>query len=270
MAKRDPLTADEAEALFSTVDETGHANAATAEAERRSRQRFGVGYRVDPLSGNDPSGSNVGTVMARASIILVLAFIGVIFVSQLIGGSYRRNATAELSRAANLQTVTEALRGGVEWGSGFTQFPQDFTIQEADEATGRIEVSVIDTAYADEMEVMASSQIQATALAVNCLMNPNITTVVYKVNVHVDDNGQILSSTFFDFLEPTGQVKPLMTFTWTKTSSATGAFDIQCNITGIDAETADRLRDRLGTLELALPYGPQPQVGELSGNDSEY
>ncbi len=256
MARREPLSADEAEALFAKVDETGHANEKIAEEERESRRRFGFGRAVDPLSGTDPSGSNVGSVMARASFILVLVVIAGIVIIQFASGNVRREATAELSRDANLQSVTAALRDGVSWGSGFTQFPQDFTVQEASEDTGRIEVSVIDTAYADEMEVMATSQIQATALAVNCLMNPNVFTVVYKVNVHVDDDGRLLSSTFFDFLEPTGQVKPFMTFTWSKTVNEEGDLDVSCSITGLDAETAQRLQDRLGTSPL---FGPAPE-----------
>ncbi len=243
MARRKPLSADEAEALFATVDETGHANAAEAERERQSRRLFGVGRTVDPLSGVDPSGSNVGTVMARASILLVLGFVAVIVLTQYSAGCVRRDATAALAREANLHTVTVALTDGVEWGSGFTQFPQDFTVQEADQATGRIEVSVIDTRYATEVEALAASQIQAAALAVNALMNPSINEVTYRVNVHVDDAGNLLHATLFDFLEPAGQVRPFATFTWTKQVTDAGDIALTCSITGIDADMTARLKE---------------------------
>ncbi len=270
MARRKPLSAEEAEKLFATVDETGHANPAEAERERESRRKFGVGRAVDPLSGLDPSGSNVGTVMARASVLLVAAFVAVIVLTQVSSGCVRRDATAALANEANLHTVTVALEDGVEWGSGFTQFPQDFTVQEADQATGVIEVSVIDTRYATEVEALAASQIQAAALSVNALMNPQINEVIYKVNVHVDDEGNLLHATLFDFLEPAGQVKPFATFTWSKQVTEAGDISLSCSITGIDAETTARLRDlitgadtpllgTLGTLGVGVSAGDEAQ-----------
>lgn len=255
------MTPDQVEALFSTVDETGHANAEAAAEERRRRARTGFGRAVDPLSGRDPSGSNVGAVMGWAGFLVVLLIVAGVIVVQVISGAVRHDATAALADEANLQTVTRALQTGVEWGGGFTQFPDDFTVQVADEESGRIEVSVIDTTYASEMEAMASSQIQAAALSVNALMNPDLHEVVYEVFVHVDDEGRILSSSFFSFLQPAGQVKPFMTFTWQKGITAEGELDFNCSITGIDAETEARLRERFKASDLpfldALPLVAQ-------------
>ena len=40
-----------------------------------------------------------------------------------------------LSDRANAETVSHAMDSGVEWGNGFTQFPREFTVNEASEKT---------------------------------------------------------------------------------------------------------------------------------------
>ena len=62
-------------------------------------------------------------------------------------------------------------------------------MQEADENTGRIEVTVVDSTSSSALECFSSSQVQATAFSVNALLNPNIDTVVYHVSVHADEDG---------------------------------------------------------------------------------
>ena len=68
-----------------------------------------------------------------------------------------------------------------EWGNGFTQFPREFTVNEASEKTGTIEVSVVDSDSRNELELLSNSQIQASALATNALLNEKINRVVYNV-----------------------------------------------------------------------------------------
>ena len=185
------LSADEAEKLFATVDETGHTNEETAARQRRHRKDTGNGVDVDPLAGEDPSGSNIGKTIAKAaSAFVIIAFV-VIVGSQLYFGYVRRENTANLSESVSVSSVARALDGGVEWGNGFTQFPEDYSVQEADQNTGRIEVTVTDTTSETPLEVVAGSQVQATAFAVNSLLNPNINTVIYHVQVHKDAEGNI-------------------------------------------------------------------------------
>ena len=159
------LNADEAEALFAKVDETGHTDEERARRERRHRKEKGTSVDVDPLTGDDPSGSNVEKVIARTAVGFVLLFLVGVVVFQVGFGVIRRANTANLSENANVRTVASALRGGVEWGNGFTQFPEDFSVQEADENTGRIEVTVTDTSSEKALECFAGSQVQATALS---------------------------------------------------------------------------------------------------------
>ena len=200
-----------------------------------------------PLAGDDPSGSNVEKVIARTAVGFVLLFLVGIVVFQVGFGVIRRANTANLSENANVRTVASALRGGVEWGNGFTQFPEDFSVQEADENTGRIEVTVTDTSSEKALECFAGSQVQATAFAVNALLNPKINTVVYHVNVHMSADGEIERTRLFGFLRPTGDVTSYMTFVWTKTQSANGGVNFGCTITGINDAIQDEIRDQITT-----------------------
>ena len=244
--QRGALSADEAEQLFSTVDHTGHSDEERARRQRAHRKEKGVSLEVDPLSGEDPSGSDVNKVITRTAVTFVLVFLVLIVSAQVVFGIVRRMNTANLAETASVRSVAEALRGGVEWGDGFTQFPEDFSVQEADENTGRIEVTVVDSTSSSALECLSASQVQATALSVNALLNPSIDTVVYHVNVHVDENGNMQQSGLFGFLKPTGGVAPFMTFVWRKTQSATGV-NFSCTITGIDETVQEELRGQVTT-----------------------
>lgn len=235
--------ANQVEELFAGVDETGHDNAAVAEKEHTHRKRTGRGLDIDPLADEDPSGSNVEKVIRKTAVWMVLIILAIVVVSQVSCGIARRARTADLSSNVNVRTVTAALEGGVEWGNGFTQFPTDFTVDEADETTGRVEVSVIDTSSKDALECLSGSQIQATAFAINALLNPDINTVIYHVSVHEDAKGNFLQAGFFGLIKPEGNVKSFMTFTWKKnqSSSSTG-FDWTCTISGVDADTAAKIK----------------------------
>ncbi|MGN0076207.1 MAG: hypothetical protein ACI38Z_04450 [Parafannyhessea sp.] len=262
--KRRTLNAQEAEELFSTVDETGHTNEETAKRQRSRRSQGRHGVEVDPLSDKDPSGSNLGEVMTRtATIILLIFFLGIMAL-QVSCGVARRVSTESLGNQVSISTVVSAMNNGVEWGNGYTQFPEDFSVQEADENTHRIEVTVTDETSSDVLGVFSSSQIQAAALATNALMNPDINTVIYNVNVHVDKNGKIQKSQLLGYLKPTGEVKSLMTFVWTKTSTSQGV-RFNCSITGVDAATEKQLRGSITNGVLDQVFGPSADDKSDSG-----
>jgi len=141
--------------------------------------------------------------------------------------------------------MADALDGGLEWGGGFTQFPADFSVQEADENTGRIEVTVVDTTSANALLCFSTSQIQATAFSINSLLNPRIDTVIYHVNVHMSSEGTIQKSSLFGFLTPTGDLSPFITFIWTKTTTPDGQAHFNCMISGVDTELEETLRNQI-------------------------
>lgn len=260
--QRNALDAQQAEELFEKVDETGHSNKDAAERQRSHRRLFGHGVDVDPLSGDDPSGSTVEKSITKVAITVILIFLAVLVLAQVSCGVARRLNTANLSDEANVRTVASALSGGVEWGNGFTQFPDDFTIQEASEDTGRVEVTVIDTSSRDTMECFAGSQIQATAFAVNALLNPNIDTVIYHVQVHRASDGTIERSSLFGFLKPTGDLESFMTFIWRKSTSANGRVNFTCTIAGMDEDIQTKLRSEITT------WSPTEILGLGDADDS--
>ena len=242
---RNSLSAAEAEELFSKVDNSGHANEELAERQRMRRQETGHGVEVDPLSEDDPSGSNVGALIRRAGVLLMAFVVGSIIFIQIYVIQARSANTQNLSSNVSVLTVAAALDGGLEWGGGFTQFPQDFSVQEADENTGRIEVSVVDTTSSNALLCFSNSQIQATAFSINSLLNPRIDTVIYHVNVHMSEDGQIQKSSLFGFMRPTGELSPFITFIWTKNTSRDGQVHFNCMISGVDADLQETLRKQI-------------------------
>ena len=264
---RGTLDAADAEKLFSTVDETGHTNEETAARQRKMRSQGRHGVDVDPLSDKDPSGSNVGEVMTRTTTIFLVVFFLAVVTLQVSCGVVRRVSTRSLGNEASISSVVAAMSNGVEWGNGYTQFPEDFSVQEADENTHRIEVTVTDTSSSDVLGVFSTSQIQAAALATNALMNPDINTVIYNVNVHVNKAGKIQTSRFFGYLKPTGELKTLMTFIWTKTSTAQGVC-FNCSITGVDSATEKQLRKSITNGVLDQVFGPSADDKSSSGTDN--
>lgn len=247
-APRTSISAEQAEELFAKVDNSGHTNAKKAERQRKRRKEFGHGVEVDPLSTDDPSGSNVGKVITRASVFLIVGLLAVIVFVQVYSSQALRKNTAILSNDITVQTVADALSNGIEWGNGFTQFPEDFSVQEADQNTGRIEVTVVDTSSSNALVCFSNAQIQAAALSVSSLLNPQIDTVIYHVNVHTNEDGTMQQSSMFDFFKPTGDLKPFMTFIWTKNTTPDGQVRFNCTITGVDSELQETLRSQILTV----------------------
>ena len=241
---RGALSGDEAEELFSVVDETGHTNEETARKQHSRRKEKGQSVEVDPLAGEDPSGANTDQLITRSAIVFVSVFLVAVVLLQVGWGYVRRVTTTTLAEDASMRSVVSALNMGVEWGGGFTQFPAEFAVQEADEHTHRIEVTVTDSSSSSELEAFATAQVQASALSVNALLNPNIDTVVYHVRVRRDENGHLINSSFFGFIVPTGAASPFMSFVWTKTTAEDGV-RFNCSITGMDSATQERLHDTI-------------------------
>ena len=129
MAKKPPLTPEEVTELFAQLDDSGVIDPNRA---RRKTDRT-----IDPLSGDDPSGSKVDNAISRVAMAVIIGVLVIVLGMQVWYGVNRRLNTANLSDTVNPQTVSSALEGGVEWGNGFTQFPSTFTVNAADERSGR-------------------------------------------------------------------------------------------------------------------------------------
>lgn len=271
MSKKHQLTPDEVSELFSELDESGVVDPTRAgDRERRMRARADAktaggrdavqrlaaldrkkhgGSKVDPLSAEDPSGSKVGDTITRTAVGFVLVVFVLIMGMQVFYGVNRRLNTANLSESVTRETVTNALEGGLEWGNGFTQFPQRFTVDSANEVTGEVEVTVVNTDSANELELLSNGQIQAAALATNALFNTSIDRVVYNVYAYVDDAGNIQHDRFFGLIPAGGTCKAIFTFVWTKPDQAnTSSIDWEMHIVGMDEQITSRIQEQVNSV----------------------
>ena len=218
MADKNPLTPEEVTELFSEIDASGVLDPTLAKkrtermrekeaaakrgdkaalAQLRSEDRASQAKHIDPLSEDDPSGSQVSHTITKTAMAVVIGILVLIVGMQIGYGVMRRLNTANLSESVSVDTVSTALKGGLEWGNGFTQFPLDFSVDEADERTGTVEVTVLDTSSANELELLSNGQIQAAALATNALLNDKIDRVVYNVHAYIDEDSNIQHDSFF-------------------------------------------------------------------------
>lgn len=292
MSKRHNMTPDEAEELFSELDASGALDpdraaaregrakrrlfmrrtaGATAVAEReaadreRSRARAG---KIDPLSEQDPSGSQVGKTISRTAVVVILGVFVFVLGMQIVYGVSRRLNTANLSDRTNSETVEHAMESGVEWGNGFTQFPRDFTVDEASEKTGVVEVSVVDTDFRNELELLSNSQIQASALATNALLNEKINRVVYNVYALVDESGAFQHDSLFGFIPARGARRAMLTFVWTKSQSSVPAnIDWELKIIGMDDDLAEAIQEQVNSVS-SLTENPGASQAEIDEEQS--
>ena len=219
---------------------------------------------VDPLSDEDPSGSKVASSISRMGIAFIAGIIIFVVGMQVGYGVMRRLNTANLSDTVTTETVSRALEGGVEWGNGFTQFPAEFTVEEADELTGVVEVSVVSAEAENELELFSNSQIEAAALATNALLNDNINRVVYNVSAYVDEDGNIVAG------NGEGQeARLIFTFIWTKNKSeASSNIDWGLRIVGMDEEIAGRIQTQVNSVS-SLIETPSVDDADIDAHERE-
>ena len=256
MGKKQQLTPEQVTEIFASLDSSGvldpsdAARALSGKSKRRPKRAARV---VDPLSEEDPSGSDVSGRITKFSVAFLIIVLGVVVGLQFGYGILRRVNTTRLSEEVTFRSVYNALSGGVEWGSGYPEVPTDFTINRARERAGEVEVTVVDTSASGELELLSSSQIQATALATNAFLNEKINRVVYNVSVVTGKDGSFQNSSFFGFAEPEGIVTPKFTFTWTKhQASGPNGIDWECRITAADAEVASRIEEQINSMPLGI------------------
>lgn len=261
MGKKHEMTPEEAEQLFSELDESGVLDPNRGAGKEKKKRRARV--KIDPLSEQDPSGSQVSKTISRTAVLVILGVFVFVLGMQIVYGVSRRLNTANLSDRANVDTVSQAMESGVEWGNGFTQFPDLFEVDEASEKTGTIEVSVTDTDSKNELELLSNSQIQASALATNALLNEKINRVVYNVYTLVDAKGAFQHDRLFGFVPAQGTRRAMLTFVWTKAQSDSPSnIDWELKIVGMDDELAEAIQTQVNSVS-SLAEDPGVTQGEL-------
>lgn len=285
MADKNPLTPEEVTELFSEIDASGVLDPTLAKkrtermrekeaaakrgdkaalAQLRSEDRPSQAKHIDPLSEDDPSGSQVSHTITKTAMAVVIGILVLIVGMQIGYGVMRRLNTANLSESVSVDTVSTALKGGLEWGNGFTQFPLDFTVDEADERTGTVEVTVLDTSSANELELLSNGQIQAAALATNALLNDKIDRVVYNVHAYIDEDSNIQHDSFFGMFPARGHQSAILTFVWTKSSSNATSIDWKMRIVSMDDTIAERIQKQVNSVSSLIedPVVSQTKIDE--------
>lgn len=268
MARKEPLSPEEVTELFSEIDASGvlDPNRGKSGSKRRSPKR------VDPLSEDDPSGSNVSHTINRTAIGVVIAILVLVIGMQIGYGVMRRLNTANLSDNVTYDSVNAALQGGLEWGNGFTQFPATYNVDQADERAGTVEVTVLDTTSKNELDLLSNGQIQAAALATNALLNEKINRVVYNVDAYVDGNDNIQSDKLFGLLPAEGSRRSILTFVWTKNSSAESSnIDWQLRIVSVDDAIGKRIEKQVNSVSSLIedPAITQNKIDEENAERAE-
>ena len=233
-------------------------------AQLRSEDRASQTKQIDPLSEDDPSGSQVRHTITKTAMAVVIGILVLIVGMQIGYGVMRRLNTANLSESVSVDTVSTALKGGLEWGNGFTQFPLDFTVDEADERTGTVEVTVLDTSSANELELLSNGQIQAAALATNALLNDKIDRVVYNVHAYIDEDSNIQHDSFFGMFPARGHQSAILTFVWTKSSSTATNIDWKMHIVSMDDTISERIQKQVNLVSSLIedPSVSQTKIDE--------
>ena len=86
-------------------------------AQLRSEDRASQAKHIDPLSEDDPSGSQVSHTITKTAMAVVIGILVLIVGMQIGYGVMRRLNTANLSESVSVDTVSTALKGGLEWGN---------------------------------------------------------------------------------------------------------------------------------------------------------
>ena len=271
MADKNPLTPEEVTELFSEIDASGVLDPTLAKkrtermrekeaaakrgdkaalAQLRSEDRASQAKHIDPLSEDDPSGSQVSHTITKTAMAVVIGILVLIVGMQVGYGVMRRLNTANLSESVSVDTVSTALKGGLEWGNGFTQFPLDFT--------------VLDTSSANELELLSNGQIQAAALATNALLNDKIDRVVYNVHAYIDEDSNIQHDSFFGMFPAQGHQSAILTFVWTKSSSNATSIDWKMRIVSMDDTIAERIQKQVNSVSSLIedPVVSQTKIDE--------
>ena len=210
----------------------------------------------------------MGKTISRTAVVVILGVFVFVLGMQIVYGVSRRLNTANLSDRTNSETVEHAMGSGVEWGNGFTQFPRDFTVDEASEKTGVVEVSVVDTDFRNELELLSNSQIQASALATNALLNEKINRVVYNVYALVDESGAFQHDSLFGFIPARGARRAMLTFVWTKSQSSVPAnIDWELKIIGMDDDLAEAIQEQVNSVS-SLTESPGASQAEIDEEQS--
>lgn len=200
---------------------------ADEEMDRLTAKRD-AGNVLDPIALNDPVGQSVEKVILRVGIAVVAALVAGILLAQLACKNIQTWGIPDFSLGVSTSSLESALEHGISWGGDVVHFPAaDGSSFDAD--NGAVRVVVSNDAARTFDQLVATSQSQATALAMNLFRDPDVDTVTYVVRAPVSEETGTFSTAFGS------EVGDVLTIIWQRDPSNPAVFS--STIEGYDPQS---------------------------------
>ena len=225
--------------------------------------------KVDPLSEDDPSGSKVGQTISRTAILVITLVLLGILGMQIWYGVARRLNTANLSR------TSIAIRWSTPWHqawNGETALRSSRpTVDEADQRTGVVRVTVVDTRLAQRAgDAFELADPGRGAGDQRPAQHDKIDRVVYNVCALVNRAGDFSMIPSLGFSRPRETRRAVLTFIWTKSvSSYSNYIDWELKIVGMDDQTAQKIQEQVNSVSALIESSEIAQNKVEEGGSGE-
>lgn len=182
---------------------------------------------LDPIALNDPVGQSVEKVILRVGIAVVVVLVAGILLAQVACKNLQRWGIPDFSTGVTVESVEAALSRGISWGGDIVHFPEGAKLAEA-EADDSVCVEVTNDSARTFEQLVSSSQVQASALAMNLFRDPAVNIVSYVVS------GPVSPETGTYATSGATEEAVLLTVVWQRDPNASDVFT--CSITGYDPD----------------------------------
>lgn len=183
----------------------------------RLTAKSAAGNVLDPIALNDPVGQSVEKVILRVGIAVVAALVAGILLAQLACKNIQTWGIPDFSLGVSASSVESALDHGITWGGDIVHFPTADSLS-FDVESGTVQVVVSDDSARTFEQLVATSQSQATALAMNLFRDPAVNTVTYVVCAPVSEETGTFTTAFGS------EIDQVLTITWQRDLDNPAAF----------------------------------------------
>lgn len=173
----------------------------------RLTAKSAAGNVLDPIALNDPVGQSVEKVILRVGIAVVAALVAGILLAQLACKNIQTWGIPDFSRGVTASSVESALSHGITWGGDIIRFPAADR-SAFDENSGSVQVVVTNDSSRTFEQLVSTSQVQASALAMNLFRDPTVHTVTYVVRAPVSEETGAFTTV------PGSEEKDVLTIMW--------------------------------------------------------
>lgn len=197
------------------------------EEMERIAQKLESGDVLDPIALDDPVGQSVEKVIMRVGIAVTTVLIVGLLLAQVMCKNLQLAGIPDFSRGANVESLDDAIRNGILWGGEIVRFPGD-SVAVVGEQADTVIVMATNTSARTLEQLVAASQHEATALAMNVFCDPKVSTVAYVVSTTVDPETGAFDA-------GSNHLEELLTVTWRRSETSD---TFVCSISGFEPAVA--------------------------------